>query len=512
MDTLLLKTIDKLNDINGSPTISASFFDSLFARYDKAHIVDAAIWLDKSLEEKNVEMLIGGLSDPPRGREILDRKYFDGYEVIHILAEASDSSPQEGIKIGFERQDKDPSGDFLEAELAELSFSFGLKNTIKPVASIFADLFTDQINTDNTDSENDSDELGSCNRGLPTWSMSCLVSWLKELPTFFSEFITIIPTFNKDGKITPEIVSKQSDNVSVNQIKISPERISFSAGETLPQKIEVSLLDENNEIIKNDFSTQVQLKYTGSDFNKFFELLSEKTQTVQGGKISFFLSPKETTFGGNFSFDVIIPRSTKKGTVPVQVSLQKMNVFSEKSILTAGDSVGAEIEVKVLNLAGTIAQEYDGKEIKLTSNEGRFMPSEKVVIRDGVAFATFLPHTKAGEATVKIIDTDQQLPMQTINFLIETGTADQIIWQEEPLALVKNALPVEISVAIADRFQNVIPEMSSDIVFSAENATVIADADSGSVKIQATATTESFANILVDSPRLEKKGWKKVCQ
>ncbi|MBT3349252.1 hypothetical protein HOA64_00380 [bacterium] len=444
-------------------TIAETVFDDVFSELGFDEVIDAIQWLGEDLETKNIEVLIAALSDDATGRSVLKNPDFHGYEIIEIIGKESDTIPGGSVGVAFERGSELPTNTFRAAQLSEQMFNLGQS---EEAIEFLGGEFASDILGQNSDDDPNKISKGACeNASLIEWPTQCLIPWLSDLPDFLGKLSTIIPdqlgglSSNFDDFKNPfQSVSAHGEIPVPVAIRVSPEKLKISAGDTVPQKIAVELLDENGDILTTDFSTKISLKTIGSDALRLFSISPGESATAKFGTADFFLVPKTDDVGGWFSLEFsALEISPQK--LDVRVTTQKIEAFSEKSEIVADDWDGMKIDVVVQNLEDEISRKNDGEVLKFESEWGTFSDDGTAEISDARASILFFPGKKSGEAEIQISPADPQtmLPPEKIFFDIVPDLPAKISLDSDAQDLVLGGAWITVSGSVQDQFGNPIP-------------------------------------------------------
>lgn len=506
LDEALDQKVQEINATGGNTgKIPSTVFDSLWNTYSKAQIIDAVLWLDKSLEEKNQEMLIGALSAVSRGKTILHDSGFDGYEVVQIIGSASTAGADYGIEANFERGEQDPSSVFLEAERQQLSAEFqrSLSGEISGKNSESSSVFENE-SVSKAFSEAHQD---GCNRKLLSWTGSCLIPWLGDLPKSFGKFLKIPTLFDsKTGSITSPGVASNAPLPEDVRIAFFPEKINLSSKDTLPQKVEIHLLDSAGNLLANDFSTEIEFHSAGSDFQRFFRSASPDIQTFQGGKISFFFTPKTSDFGGKFSLDFTV-NNDQTFSLPVVVSTDRVVVDFPKRTFIAGD-LAHPVQITVVDKNGKTNTTFDGNRFRFSSDIGTFSDLGQGTIQNGKVSTTFTPSRKSGKGTLRIENIEGRLPTEEIAVEVLPADPHKLVYKTQQNALVLGAEPSHIEAVVTDRYGNEIPDSEETISYETQDLEVEEKPEIPGIFVSLPQNQDDPA-MRVASSLLEKKGEKR---
>ncbi len=513
LEQQLLSTIDEINSTAGNAgKIQESYFaDSIWMNSGKQkELIEAIKWLGKDLETKNIEMLTAAMSAPGKARNALKQSDFDGYELIEIRGELADFENNNGLKIAFERGDEKPSTSFVDLknqaditsandEVATEYKKINSRENLK-LQQEFEKLF------EKSASEN------SCTGNIFSWPSKCLVPWLQELPNVLSKITKLIPNVDLEKEDSSENTDKNpaknlssfdlspvktADEIVISEIAAEPSAIKISNNETFPQEIKVTLKDADGKILKNDYSTEVELISNSSDLENFFTITPAKKVLVKAGQAKFFLLPKRGPNGGVVKFK-FRGNSVESNEVQIKISTKRISASSDKEKITAGDGTGTEISAKILDNEGNIDHSFDGEILEFTSEKGRFFSEEftsgaRAKIKDGIAKIVFLPGIKAGEAEIIVQDEQKLLPPAKIYFDILPAEPAKIEIFSAPDKLVINGVKQNFFTGITDKYGNEIPELAEQIKWQiGENLTLEKGEKAGEVFIQAHEPEEEF--------------------
>ena len=93
----------------------------------------------------------------------------------------------------------------------------------------------------------------------------------------------------------------------VDSLKLSTNEIKLFRNDHGVITLEVKLLNEAGQVVKSDFSTMVSL-VAGNEFLSNFKV-SALQQKSEGGIVKFYITPKTSISGKNFSFSVKVKNS-----------------------------------------------------------------------------------------------------------------------------------------------------------------------------------------------------------
>ncbi len=480
----LLSVINQINSTAGNAgKIQESFFaDSTWMNPDKQkELIEAIKWLGTDLERKNIEVLVGALSTSGKARNILKQPDFAGYELTEIRGELAKIKNEEGLKIAFERGEEKPSSSFVEAKNSseggnplsqEIKSQVNSRENFK-LQQEFEKIFAESA-------ENNS----SCTGNILTWPATCLIPWLQSLPNVFQKITKLVPKIDlekienvlnttessenpaKNSASFSLIPTELPDDISLNKISVEPSSFKISTNDSFPLEINLKLQDDRGNILLNDYETEIELISSDSNLETFFQVLPAKKVLAKAGQAKFFLIPQKQDFGGQVKLK-FRGKNIESPELKIDIVNYQLAVSAESDEVKAGDDQGVQISAKILNSAGEIAHDFDGKVLTFSAKQGSFVNDEltgkRAKINNGVAEITFFPGIKAGEVEIKVQDQEKLLPETSLFLQVVPTNPAKVDFLQTPEKLVANGDFTDFFAGIFDKYGNLIPDLADKI-------------------------------------------------
>jgi len=447
-------------------SISTTIFDSLIDDAFLDDKVEALVWLDKGIAEKNQLVLEKAFSPTSDARDFfLDSSFHDGYEFIEIIGEKAEAlqDQKEGIKFAFEQGQDPDNSQFKKARQESAMFSFGEDNTKKTDTGIFGKDFAKKFLGQEKAKCEGMDIIG--------W-FPCFLAWQAELPEFLNQKLFAISGLPKLEDLNPFKKKKKSTGAKVfspfdknkldevTSLKITPAEILISGNRTDPVNITVSLLNKAGQVIESNFSTEVSLYFGTSDADRFFGIRpAQKVKTVSG-KANFSLIPKPTKVGGKFSF-YAETLDLKSESIPITVTRNSLFANIEKESVVAKSLEGVVISVKIQDGEGGLSLKKDDEELVFTSDWGTFSDAGHKRISNGQVEVKFYPEKRAGSAIIYVQDGKKNLPQEKLEIEILPDIPSKLEFTTNQNFLVKGAGFVPVEVYLTDKWGNPVENKTS---------------------------------------------------
>ncbi|MCF7918131.1 hypothetical protein K9L27_04020 [Candidatus Gracilibacteria bacterium] len=465
--------------------ISESLLEGVVNSYDLDRVVDNIIWIDKSLDEKNREVFEKAFGPLEEAQKFFFDDAFHGYEFVEILGEKAEADviSDNGFQMVFE-QGVDPNEEaFLSTQRTANEFQQGEKTIQTFLGEDFEKTF---LGKEQIESQCASDDFVS---QIQCYAEQTKANAQKPIRSFFPE----------DGS-APIVNSPFLEKTSLDEVsalKITPSSIRISAQEVNPIAIEVVSLNKAGRPVFSDFDSEVNLKFSSSDAEKFFTIQPSVSQKVVAGKAKFYLFPKENNVGGKFSIFAQI-KNIKSSEIPVQVSKFAFSGFAEDGEVVAGKKEGVRLKIQ-LRENGNIVSSYDGKQIQFSSQWGTFEKNNVTVLEKGAAEILFFPGERAGKADIVLQDQEKELPEYHVHLDIIPDIPDNLEFDVDSPYLVRTQQFSSLKVLLEDKFGNRIKDIPQTLSWSGEG-----------LEIQGTQTSSletqvSGAGILSIRPQSEAK-------
>ena len=447
-------------------SISTTIFDSLIDDAFLDDKVEALVWLDKGIAEKNQLVLEKVFSPTSDARDFfLDSSFHDGYEFIEIIGEKAEAlqDQNEGIKFAFEQGQDPDNSQFKKARQESAMFSFGGDDTKKTNTGIFGKEFAKKFLGQEKAKCEGMDIIG--------W-FPCFLAWQAELPEFLNQKLFAISGLPKLEDLNPFKKKKKSTGAKVfspfdknkldevSSIEITPSEILISGDRTDPVNITVSLLNKAGQIIESNFSTEIGLHFGTSDADKFFGIRPAQNVKTVSGKANFSLIPKSTKVGGKFSF-YAETSDLKSKSIPITITRNSLFANIEKESVVAKSLEGVVMSVKIQDGEGGLSLKKDGEELVFTSDWGTFSDAGHKRISNGQVEVKFYPEKRAGSAIIYVQDNKKNLPQEKLEIEILPDIPSKLEFTTKQNFLVKGAGFVPVEVYLTDKWGNPVENKTS---------------------------------------------------
>ena len=426
--------------------VSNKIFDQTLSKLDVNKIAEAIIWLRKDLEEKNRIVFEKALSDPQGYRIFFEDPDFSGYEFVEILGEKISA---DAIELDFEKGSEKFDEEASMAEKEKTGFSFDTTDEQNFLGTSFQDNFLSNSSEGNCKSDD-------FNQAMKCAAQSIIDEENQKQNIFLSDSGS--PIFD-------------TENTSIAKIKINPNSQIIFAGNVNPIDIEVLLLDENEKILANNFSSEVKIIFDDPSLaSKFFSISPSQKITAQGGVAKFFIIPKKNNLSSDIKFFAKVEEKISD-PADIKISQLKISASSDKTKIVAKNPTGIELEAKILNLDRKLSKKLDGAFFKFFSTGGEFQGENKIIIQEGKAKIRFFPGKKSGSTGIIVQDDQGLLPPKKLKIEILPDVPAYLDF-DAPQDLVDGMDFFPIHAQVFDQWGNPVQNIEQDVTWKFENLEV----------------------------------------
>lgn len=282
-------------------------------------------------------------------------------------------------------------------------------------------------------------------------------------------------SLESDGAFSDELLGDSSIDLSDKVLAVEPKQIFVSKDSNKLSEVTFTLKDDSGEIDESNHTTEVTLDFSSTDINKFFTVLPDNKISVSGGKATFFLVPKESSFGGKFSFTgkVIGNRDLRTESVSIIVSRYNILAFPAKESVRVNEAEGVLLSVKVMDGDGNSTNKFEGKNLIFSTELGTFQGGISTAqIRGDSAEILFYPGRKSGNAMIEVLDETGELPFSTISLPLLPGEPHHLSLENTSRFLVEGNTYQPIEAQLLDLYGNSVLGVSHDLSWKIEDGEV----------------------------------------
>jgi hypothetical protein len=443
-------------------TLDEDIFESALGRFSWEELYEALAWIDLNIEEKNKQVFQTAMSSQGDFNQFFEAADFKGYEVVQIMG---NGSTEQGMEMAFLPEDFDPDFEFLEARAEEAAYVFDdSEPAVEFLGTDFADTFL------NAEAEAECDSIPNTTL---TWPLRIACS-LKATTTATTKQVSVGPNLGTNAPLEP-IIEDLEVSLQDKRLVVTPEDIFVSSKARDLIEVKVELNDLRGELETGDFSTNVTLEFDSTDANDFFEVSPAKTVPLVGGEITFFLVPKGREVGGQFNMQAVARNANNSGKkltstlVPIRLGVYRLWGKPDKRELVVGDTVGTNVEIKILDTNDATSRAWEGETLEFTSEGGTFENYGEAIIENGVAEITFLPGVKTGEFEIQASHEGEGLPSFSTKVTLLPDLAVDIKTTKKSPYLIAGSFYQSVGAELIDQFDNTVDGVPHQWTWETEN-------------------------------------------
>ncbi len=448
-------------------------------------ILEALIWIDQDVDEKNRRSFEGAISDKESFRSAFYYPEQEGYEVLELIGTGD---RQKGINMGFQPDSTTDSDDeFLEV-LREISQIPSPKVQDRRFlgTDVNADFFGAEVSGDVSDKTKEILSLADQEELSVVEREAYIQQQREQIENRSTPASAEGTNFVQMKGGSTQVVTASKEDQKPEGLGVLPRQVRVSSREVSPIHFQIGLLDSQGRVLADVYEGDLQIKFDSKVAAEFFTIKPNQNLSVSAGRAQFSLIPKTLDKGGKFHLWVEGEGLSSK-KVPVIVSPLQLKVASEFPVEVKAEE-GVVLRAKILDFQNKLSLDMDGEEVVFETQWGHFQGGNTAVIDGGIAKILFLPGKKAGLAKIKVSDVSKSLPLVTYELELDPAPPAQIRLEGATNFWVKGGDWQNLGVQVFDRYDNKLimarQNLSWDLsVFDVQDKSLI-DEDSSTKEVE----------------------------